>query len=176
LGLDVLDNVTSAIMQITQHSERKLVCKKDSKLRAIIQGIAGTTAFWVILGFLVSLWIPSKQNFNSNLGIITYAIFCFGVIAFSHDHIAIFDLDSHSLKIERYFSLFKKSYSQEYDLSIIRRILGEKEHGSCNYIIILKQHDGNDLYLPSPHYCVDILMVDAEAQKIRDFLSLDVLI
>jgi hypothetical protein len=162
-------------VQITQPSERKLVCRKDSKLRSITQGIAGTTAFWVILGFLVSLWIPSKQNFNPSMGIITYAIFCFGVIAFSHDHIAIFDLDYHSLKIERYFSLFKKSYSQEYDLSIIRRILVEKERGNGNYIIILKQHDGKDLYLPSPHYCGDILMVDAEAQKIRDFLKLDIL-
>jgi hypothetical protein len=144
-------------------------------MRAITQGIAGTTAFWMILGFLVSLWIPSKQNFNPSMGIITYAIFCFGAIAFSHDHIAIFDLDSHSLKIERYFSLFKKSYSQEYDLSIIRRILVEKERGNGNYIIVLKQRNGEDIYLPSPHYSGDILMVDAEAQKIRDFLSLDVL-
>jgi hypothetical protein len=160
-------------VQITQPSERKLVCRKDSKLRSITQGIASTTAFWLILGFLVSLWIPSKQNFNPSMGIITYAIFCFGAIAFSHDHIAIFDLDSHSLKIERYFSLFKKSYSQEYDLSIIRRILVEKERGNGNYIIILKQHGGKDLYLPSPHYCGDILVVDTEAQKIRDFLRLD---
>jgi hypothetical protein len=159
-------------VQITQPSEQKLVCKKDGNLKAITQGIAGTTAFWITLGFLVSMWIPSKQNFNPNMGMITYAIFCFGVIAFTHDYIAIFDLDTHSLQIERYFALFKKSYSKKYDLSIIRTILVEKQRGSCNYIIVLKQHHGEDIYLPSPHYCSDILMVDAEAQKIRDFLGL----
>jgi hypothetical protein len=160
-------------VNITQPSERKLVCKKDSKLREISLGIAGTTAFWIVIGFLVSLWIPSKQNYNPSLGIITYAIFCFCAIAFSHDQIAIFDLDSHSLRIERYFNLFKKRHSKEYDLSIIRTILVKKEHGNGNYIIVLKQHHGEDIYLPSPHYCGDILMVDAEAQKIRDFLGLD---
>jgi hypothetical protein len=160
-------------VEITQPSERRLVCKKDGKMREITQGIAGTTAFWIVLGFLVSLGIPSKQNVNPSLGLITYAIFCFGAIAFAHDHIAIFDLDSHSLKIERYFNLFKKSCSQKYDLSIIRRILVEKQHGNGNYIIVLKQHQGEDIYLLSPHYGGDILMVDTEAQKIRDFLRLN---
>jgi hypothetical protein len=143
-------------------------------MREITQGIAGTTAFWIVVGFLVSLWIPSKQSFNSSLGIITYAIFCFSAIAFTHDYIAIFDLDSHSLRVERYFALFKKRQSKEYDLSIISRILVEKQRGNGNYIIVLKQHHGEDIYLPSPYYCGDILMVDAEAQKIRDFLELDI--
>jgi hypothetical protein len=68
-------------------------------------------------------------------------------------------------------SIFKKRHIKEYDLSIIRNITVEKQHGNANYIILLKQHSGKDIYLPSPHYCGDILKVDAEAQKIRDFLG-----
>jgi hypothetical protein len=161
-------------VKITQPSERKLVCKKDSKLREISLGIAGTTAFWIVIGFLGSFWIPSNQNYNPSLGIITYAIVCFGAISFTHDQIATFDLDVHSLQIESYFPLFKKRHFKKYDLAIIRRIVVEKQRGNGNYIIVLKQHRSNDLYRPSPHYCGDILMVDAEAQKIRDFLKLDV--
>jgi hypothetical protein len=161
-------------VKITQPSERKLVCRKDSKLREIGLGIAGTTAFWIAIGILYSLLIPAKQNYNPSLGIITYAIFCFGAIAFTHDQIATFDLDARSLQIESYFPLFKKRHLKEYDLAIIRRIVVEKQRGNGNYIIVLKQNRGEDLYLPSPHYCGDVLMVDAEAQKIRDFLGLDI--
>jgi hypothetical protein len=161
-------------VNITQPSARKLICKKDSKIREITQGIAGTTAFWIVIGILYSLLIPAKQNYNPSLGIITYAIVCFCAITFTHDQIATFDLDAHSLQIESYFPFFKKRHFKEYDLAIVRRIVVEKERGNGNYIIVLKQHRGEDLYLPSPHYCGDILMVDAEAQKIRDFLKLAV--
>jgi hypothetical protein len=161
-------------MKITQPSERKLVCRKDSKMREISMGIAGTTAFWIVIGILYAILTPSKPSYNPSLGIITYAIFCFGAIAFTYDQTATFDLDAHSLQIESYFPLFKKRVLKEYNLAIIRRIVVEKQRDSCNYIIVIKQHRGDNLYLPSPHYCCDILMVDAEAQKIRDFLSLDV--
>jgi hypothetical protein len=163
----------TAIVKIIQPSARKLVCKKDGKMQEVSPTIAGTTAFWIITGILCSLLIPSKQHHNPTIGILTYAIFCFCAIAFTHDHIAIFDLDTNSLQVERYFTLFKKRHFKEYDLSIIRKILVEKQHGNANYIIVLKQHNGDDIYLPSPYYCGDILEVDAEAQKIRDFLGLN---
>jgi hypothetical protein len=160
-------------VKIIQTSPRKLVCKKDGKMREVSQTIAGTTVFWIVAGILSSLLIPSKQYHNPTIGILTYAIFCFCAIAFTHDHVATFDLETNSLQIESYFTLFKKRHIKEYDLSIIKKIMGEKQHGHANYIIVLKQHNGKDIYLPSPHYCGDILEVDAEAQKIRDFLGLN---
>lgn len=158
-------------MQITQVSERKLICKKDGAIREVIKGVIGTTAFWIILGFLISLCTSSKQSFTPNLGMITYIIFCLGVIVLNYDDIAIFDLDSHSLRTELYFPLFKKCYSREYDFSTIGTILVENKRGSVNYLIVIRQHNGDTIYLPSPRYCTDILIVDAEAQKIRDFLK-----
>jgi hypothetical protein len=160
-------------VKIIQPSARKLVCKKGGKMREVSLTIAGTTAFWIIAGILSSRLMPSGQHHNPTIGILTYAIFCFCAIAFTHDHIATFDLETNSLQVERYFTLFKKRQIKAYDLSIIRNITVEKQHGNANYIIILKQHSGKDIYLPSPHYCGDILKVDAEAQKIRDFLSLN---
>jgi hypothetical protein len=160
-------------VKIIQPSARKLVCKKDGKLREVSLTIAGTTAFWIVTGILSSLLIPSQQHHNPTVGILTYAICCFCAIAFTHDHVATFDLETNSLQVERYFTLFKKRHIKEYDLSIIRIIIVEKQHGNANYIIVLKQHSGKDIYLPSPHYCGDILKVDAEAQKIRDFLGLN---
>jgi hypothetical protein len=158
-------------VKIIQPSARKLLCKKDGKMREVSLTIAGTTAFWIVAGILSSLFVPSKQHHNSTLGIITYAIFCFCAIAFTHDQIATFDLETNLLQLERYFTFFKKRHIKEYDLSIIRKITVEKQHGNANYIIVIKQHSGKDIYLPSPYYCGDILKVDAEAQKIRDFLG-----
>jgi hypothetical protein len=160
-------------VKIIQPSARKLVCKKDDKLREVSLTIAGTTALWIVTGILSSLLIPSQQHHNPTIGILTYAICCFCAIAFTHDQIATFDLETNSLQIERYFTLFKKRHFKEYDLSIIRNIIVEKQHGNANYIIVLKQHSGKDIYLPSPYYCGDILKVEAEAQKIRDFLGLN---
>ncbi len=161
-------------MEITQPSERKLVCKQDGKLREICTGIAGTTAFWIAIGILYAVLTPSKSSYNPSLGIITYAIVCFCAIAYTHNQTAIFDLDAHLLQTEVYFPLFKKRIFKEYNLSTIRTILTEKKRDSGNYIIVVKQHSGEDIDLPSPHYCGDILIVDAEAQKIRDFLKLNV--
>ena len=160
-------------MQINQPSEQKMVCRKDGKMRELIRGIAETTVFWIVIGFLVSIWIPSKQNYNPSIGIITYAAFCFFAIAFTHDHIAIFDLDAQSIQNKQYFILFKKYYCQNYDIANVRNIVVEKKHESANYIIVIKQYSGKDIYIPSPD-SPDILFVDAEAQKIRDFLGLDV--
>ena len=160
-------------MQTIQISDQKLVCKEDGKLREISLTIAGTTAFWIVAGILVSLSIPSNKYHNPTIGILVYVIPCFCLIPFTHDHIAIFDLETNLLRVERYFPIFKKRHFKEYDLSMIRTILVEKQRGNANYIIVLKQHNGEEIYLPSPQYCGDILKVDAEAQKIRDFLGLN---
>ena len=160
-------------MQITQVSARKLVCKEDGKLQEVGMTIARTTAFWIIIGIICSLFIRSNPDHNLIIVITIYATFCFCFIAFTHDHIAIFNLETNSLQVERYFPIFKKRHIKEYDLSIVRTILVEKKRENINYIIVLKQRNGEDIYLPSPHHCGDILQVDAEAQKIRDFLGLN---
>jgi hypothetical protein len=129
------------------------------------------TIFWIVIGFLVSMWMPSKQNDNPSIGIITYTAVCFFAIAFTHDHIAIFDLDSQSIQNKYYFTLFRKYNCQNYDLANVRNIVVEKKRESVNYIIVVKQYSGKDIYIPSPD-SPDILFVDIEAQKIRDFLGL----
>ena len=158
-------------MKIIQISAQKLVCKEDGELRDVSLTIARITAFWTVIGIVCSLLIPSKQNYNPTILILTYAIFCFCFIAFTHDHSAIFDLETNSLQVERYFTLFQKRHVREYDFSIVGTILVEKHSKSINYTIVLKQHNGEKIYLPSPQSCDDILKVDAEAQKIRDFLG-----
>jgi hypothetical protein len=162
-------------VKIIQPSPHELICRKDGNIRETIRNILGTTTFLLVVGLLYSLFSPSKQGYSLfPFNNIIYLIFCFIAIAVTHNHIAIFDLARQSIRIERYFTLFKKCHRQDYDISIIKNIVAEKYPQSGEYRIVLKQIcTGKDIYLPSPHYCGDILIVDAEAQKIRDFLGLN---
>jgi hypothetical protein len=89
-----------------------------------------------------------------------------------HNYTAIFDLDLQSVEIDTYLILFKKHYSKKYDFTSIRRVAVEKNHQFIGYNIVLKQFNGgNDIYLPSPD-STNILPAEEAAQKIRDFLGL----
>jgi hypothetical protein len=163
----------TAIVKIIQPSPRELICRKDGNIREVIFTIVKVTA----IGFIFSLLLLSKQSFNPSLHsifpIVAYPVFCFLWLTFTHDDIAIFNLDLQSVVIENHLILFNKRYSKKYDLSTIRNVYVEKNYQFIGYNIVLKQFNGRkDIYIPSSD-STNILIAEEAAQKIRDFLGLE---
>ncbi len=159
-------------MKIIQPSPHELICRKDGNIQEVLFTIAKITA----IGFAFSLLFTTKQGFHSNSTLILpiFPIFCFLWLIFTHDRIATFNLDLQSVEIESYLILLKKRYRQKYNLATIRNVHVEKNHQFTGYKIVLKQFDGGkDIYLPSPD-STDISIADTNAQKIRDFLGLNI--
>jgi hypothetical protein len=157
-------------VEIIRPSEHQLILKTYSKIQETISGIVGMTAFWIIIGFIYSWWIPVFQLSNL-ISVIPYTLVCFCALIFTYDHTATFDSATNSLRVEWYWDLFKKRHCQEYDLSCIRKIVVKKPSKSIKYTIVLKRFNNDkDIYVPCSESS-DISIVEGEAQQIRDFLA-----
>jgi hypothetical protein len=157
------------IVKIIQPSPRELILKKDGSTQETVYAIAKIIA----IGLIFSLLLSAKQGFGSISSIIVCPVFCFIWLAFMHNYTATFDLDLQSIEIDTYLILLKKHYSKKYDFASIRRVAVEKNHQFIGYNIVLKQFNGDsDIYLPSPD-STNILLAEEAAQKIRDFLGLE---
>jgi hypothetical protein len=158
-------------VEIIRPSEHQLILNTSGNMRKVIQQLATIAPYWIAVEFLFLLMT------KANLGIIPFISFpyvgiCFISMVITHDNTAIFDLDLQTIRIERYWILFRKRQCYNYDLVNIKNIIVEEDDDIDRYFIKLQQHSGEDIQVSYSDF-IDREIVDINAQQIRDFLSLN---
>jgi hypothetical protein len=159
-------------VEIIRPSEHQLIFKTYGNIHKVIYQLAAIAPFWMVVVFIFLL--IAKMN----LGIIPFISFpyvgaCSVIIATTHDNTAIFDLDLKAVRIERYWTLFRKRQCYSHDLVNIKNIVVEEDDDIGRYFIRLKQYSGKDIQISYSDF-IDRSIVDTKAQEIRDFLGLSI--
>ncbi len=166
-------------MEIIRPSEHQLIFKTYGNMRNVMREFAAIAPFWMVVTFVFVL--ISRIAFPVYPDLITttlIALFPYvGIscisIATTRDYTAIFDLDLQAVRIECYWVLFKKHQCQHYDLVKIKNIIVTEDDEVDRFFVRLQQYSGEDIYI-SHLDSLDRSIVDAKAQEIREFLSLNI--
>jgi hypothetical protein len=163
-------------MEIIRPSDRQLIVKTYGNIRKVIREFVAIAPFWMVALFVFVLishvTLPAiPLSATILVGLFPYiGVGCIA-IATTHNNTAIFDLDLQTVRIERYWILFKKRQYQNYDLVNIKNILVEEDSEADWFYIKLRQYSGEDIYIS---HSADRSIVNIKVQEIRDFLGLDV--
>jgi hypothetical protein len=165
-------------MEIIRPSEHQLIFKTYGNMRNVIREFVAIAPFWMVALFvfvLISHVVLPLHSLSTTIlvGLFPYVGIGCIAIATTHDNTAIFDLDLKAIRIERYWTLFRKRQCYNHDLINIKNIVVEEDDDIDRYFIRLKQYSGEDIQICYSDF-IDRSIVDTKAQEIRDFLGLDV--
>jgi hypothetical protein len=135
-------------MEIIRPSDHQLIFKTYGNMRKVIREFVAIAPFYLAALFvfvLISHVMLRAISLNTAMlvGLFPYVGAYFVIIATTHENTAIFDLDLHVVRIERYWILFRKRQFYNHDLINIKHIVVEED-------------DEYDRYLTAGHISVKV--------------------